>query len=177
MRTLALATILLALGAPASAALTPGSKAPDFTTQGALAGKQFNFTLSQALKKGPVVLYFFPAAFTSGCTAEAHEFAEQSAAFKKAGATIIGVAADKIEDLQRFSVQECRNKFAVAVASPAMVKGYDVVLPQYAGRSNRTSYVIAPNGQVVYAYSNMDYRNHVAGTLKAVQDWKASKKK
>ena len=172
--TLALA---LTLATPAAAALAPGAKAPDFTTQGALAGKPFSFTLSQALKKGPVVLYFFPAAFTPGCTAEAHEFAEQSATFKKLGATVIGVAADKIADLQRFSVEECRNKFAVAVASPAMIKGYDVDLPKYAGRSNRTSYVIAPNGQVIYAHSDLDYRNHVSNTLKAVQDWKKAKRK
>jgi peroxiredoxin len=175
-RHLALA---LALGCttPALAALAPGAKAPDFSTQGALAGKAFPVTLSKLLKKGPVVLYFFPAACTPGCTAEAHEFAEQTANFAKSGATVLGLAADRIEDLQRFSVEECRNKFAVAVANPAIVKGYDVVLPNYAGRTTRTSYVIAPNGQVVYTYSSMDYRNHVANTLKAVQDWKAGKKK
>lgn len=181
MRALPL-TLALMLATPAAAALAPGAKAPDFTTQGALKGKTFNFSLSQALKRGPVVLYFFPAAFTPGCTAEAHEFAERTADFKKAGATVIGVAADKIADLQRFSVEECRNKFAVAVASPAMIKGYDVDLPKeglpakFAGRSNRTSYVIAPNGQVIYAHSDLDYRNHVANTLKAVQGWKAGKK-
>lgn len=168
--------IALAAATPSMAALNPGAKAPDFTTQGALAGKSFGLTLSSMLKKGPVVLYFFPAAFTPGCTAEAHEFAEQTAAFKKSGATVIGLAGDKIEDLQRFSKEECRNKFAVAVASPAVIKDYDVALP-VAGRSNRTSYVIAPNGQVIYAYSDRDYRNHVANTLKAVQDWKAGRRK
>jgi peroxiredoxin len=162
---------------PAMAALAPGAKAPDFNTQGALAGKPFDISLSSLLKKGPVVLYFFPAAFTPGCTAEAHEFAEQTAAFKKAGATVLGIAGDKIEDLKRFSTEECRNKFAVAVGTPAIIKAYDVVLPQLATRSNRTSYVIAPNGQIIYSYANMDYRNHVANTLKAVQDWKASHKK
>lgn len=175
MRAFPFSLALLA-AAPAAAALSPGAKAPDFTTQGALAGKPFNLTLSQMLKKGPVVLYFFPAAFTPGCTAEAHEFAEQTATFKKSGATVIGVAGDKIEDLQRFSREECRDKFAVAVASPAMIKAYDVALP-IAGRTSRTSYVIAPNGQVIYAYSDRDYRNHVANTLKAVQDWKAGQRK
>ena len=169
-------TLALLVAAPAAAALVPGAKAPDFTTQGALAGKPFSLTLSQMLKKGPIVLYFFPAAFTPGCTAEAHEFAEQTATFKKSGATVIGVAGDKIEDLQRFSREECRDKFAVAVASPAMIKAYDVALP-IAGRTSRTSYVIAPNGQVIYAYSDRDYRNHVANTLKAVQDWKAGQRK
>lgn len=175
MRAFPFSLALLA-AAPAAAALSPGAKAPDFTTQGALAGKPFNLTLSQMLKEGPVVLYFFPAAFTPGCTAEAHEFAEQTATFKKSGATVIGVAGDKIEDLQRFSREECRDKFAVAVASPAMIKAYDVALP-IAGRTSRTSYVIAPNGQVIYAYSDRDYRNHVANTLKAVQDWKAGQRK
>lgn len=175
MRALPLAIALL-VAAPATAALNPGAKAPDFTTQSAIAGKTFSLSLSQALKKGAVVLYFFPAAFTPGCTAEAHEFAEQTAAFRKSGATVIGMAGDKIEDLQRFSTEECRNKFAVAVASPAVIKAYDVALP-VVGRSSRTSYVIAPNGQIIYAYSDRDYRNHVANTLKAVQDWKASHKK
>jgi peroxiredoxin Q/BCP len=169
--------IALIVATPATAALAPGAKAPNFTTQGALAGKSFNVSLSTLLKKGPVVLYFFPAAFTPGCTAEAHEFAEKTASFKQAGATVLGIAADNIEDLKRFSVEECRNKFAVAVGTPSIIKGYDVVLPQLGSRSNRTSYVIAPNGQVVYAFSDMDYRNHVTNTLKAVQDWKKNRKR
>lgn len=176
MRAIPLIIALLA-AAPAMAALAPGAKAPNFATQGALAGKPFKVTLANLLKKGPVVLYFFPAAFTPGCTAEAHEFAEKTASFKQAGATVLGIAADKIEDLQRFSVEECRNKFAVAVGTPAIIKGYDVVLPQLNTRSNRTSYVIAPNGQIIYAYSDMDYRNHVANTLKAVQSWKENRKR
>lgn len=132
---------------------------------------------SDGMPLGECMLYFFPAAFTPGCTAEAHEFAEKSALFRKAGATVLGIAADKIEDLQRFSVEECRNKFAVAVGTPAIIKGYDVVLPQLNTRSNRTSYVIAPNGQVVYAFSDMDYRNHVSNTLRAVQAWQSGRKR
>lgn len=173
MRRLSLALALLAV--PAQAALAPGAKAPDFTTQGAIAGKTFTFSLSSQLRKGPVVLYFFPAAFTPGCTLEANAFAEQSAAFRKAGATIIGVAGDSIADLQRFSVKECRNKFAVAVASPSMIKSYDVALPTGV-RSNRTSYVIARDGRVAYVHSNSDYRGHVKNTLEAVQAMKAAGK-
>jgi thioredoxin-dependent peroxiredoxin len=173
MRRLSLVLALLAV--PAQAALAPGAKAPDFTTQGALAGKTFTFSLSGQLRKGPVVLYFFPAAFTPGCTLEANAFAEQSAAFRKAGATIIGVAGDSIADLQRFSVKECRNKFAVAVASPSMIKSYDVALPTGV-RSNRTSYVIARDGRVAYVHSNSDYRGHVTNTLQAVQAMKAGGK-
>src|SRR3546814_19962507 len=104
-----------------------------------LAGKVFKLHLAEQLKKGPVVLYFFPAAFTPGCTIEAHEFAEATPEFKKAGATVIGLSADPIEKLKKFSVEECRNKFAVASASPKMITGYDVKLSQRDGLSNRTS--------------------------------------
>jgi len=171
MRAL-IAAVAVLIAAPASAALAPGAKAPDFSTQGAIGGKPFLFSLSSALKKGPVVLYFFPAAFTPGCTMEANAFAEQTADFKRAGATIIGVAADKIDDLKRFSIKECRSKFAVAVATPSMIRDYDVALPKLAGRSNRTSYVIARDGRIALAHSDMDYREHVAKTLATVRTLK-----
>lgn len=167
MRTI-IAALALALPAVTHAALPVGAAAPDFTTAGAIGGKQFSFSLAKALKKGPVVLYFFPAAFTSGCTIEARQFAEASADFTKAGATLIGVAADPIEKLARFSVEECRNKFAVGVASPAMIAGYDVKLPVMA-RSNRTSYVIGRNGRIAYVHSAMAPDGHVSGTLAAVR--------
>jgi thioredoxin-dependent peroxiredoxin len=167
---------LLLISSSASAALAPGAAAPDFTTQGALAGKPFQFSLKQALKKGPVVLYFFPAAFTPGCTIEAHEFAEATPEFAKLGATVVGMSADPIDKLQRFSVEECRNKFAVATASPAVTKGYDVALPVRPGMTNRTSYVIAPNGKIVHAYTAMSPQNHVSETMAAVKKWKAAKR-
>jgi peroxiredoxin len=122
-----------------------------------------------------VVLYFFPAAFTSGCTAEAHEFAEKSEEFEKLGATIIGMSNDPVDVLARFSKEECRDKFAVASAGPDIVKGYDVALPpvdgrpELAGKTDRTSYVIAKSGRIAYVYSNRDYRGHVSGTLDAVK--------
>jgi thioredoxin-dependent peroxiredoxin len=164
-----IATLLMSVPAVASATLPVGTQAPDFTTQGAKAGKPFSFQLSKALKKGPVVLYFFPAAFTPGCTIEAHQFAEAADSFSKAGATLVGVAADPIDKLAKFSVEACRNKFPVAVATPAMISGYDVTLPQLAGRSNRTSYVIGKNGRIAFAYSAMAPDGHVKGTLAAVQ--------
>lgn len=167
---LALSALALAfLPAAALAALPVGAVAPKFVTPGALAGKTFSFDLQKALKKGPVVLYFFPAAFTSGCTLEARAFAEATAEFNKAGATVVGVAADPIDKLAKFSVEECRSKFAVAVATPAMIAGYDVTLPQLAGRSNRTSYVIAKTGRIAYSYSAMRPDEHVANTLAAVR--------
>ncbi len=165
-----------ALASPAAANLSPGALAPQFETQAALAGKAFSYSLEKARKKGAVVLYFFPAAFTPGCTMEAHEFAEQVSAFKKLGATVIGAAGDDIEKMARFSKEECRNKFPVAVATPEMIKAYDVALPMMS-RSNRTSYVIAPNGQIIFAYNSMDYRGHVSGALAAVKQWRESQKK
>jgi thioredoxin-dependent peroxiredoxin len=174
MRAL-LAAFALTVPAVTHAALPVGAPAPDFTTMGALGGKQFSFSLARALKKGPVVLYFFPAAFTSGCTIEARQFAVASDDFKKAGATLIGVAADPIDKLAKFSVEECRSKFAVAVASPAMIAGYDVVLPQMTTRSNRTSYVIGKNGRIAFAYSAMAPDGHVTGTLAAVKALKPGK--
>jgi thioredoxin-dependent peroxiredoxin len=102
------------LAGPVYAALKPGEPAPDFTTQATLAGKPFTFALADALKSGPVVLYFYPAAFTKGCTIEAHEFAEATEKFKALGATVIGVSHDGIDTLNKFSVSECRSKFAVA---------------------------------------------------------------
>lgn len=164
-----IAAIALTLPALAQAALPVGAAAPDFATKGAKAGKPFDFQLSKALKKGPVVLYFFPAAFTPGCTIEAHMFAEAAGDFAKAGATLVGVAADPIDKLAKFSVEECRNKFPVAVATPAMISGYDVTLPQLAGRSNRTSFVIGRNGKVAYVLSDMAPQGHISGTLAAVR--------
>lgn len=163
----ALALLAALVATPALAALPVGAPAPDFSTQGSLGGKTFQFSLSQALKKGPVVLYFFPAAFTSGCTIETKLFADASDDFAKKGATLIGVAADPIDTLQRFSVEACRNKFPVAVASPRMITDYDVKLP-LAARSNRTSFVIGRNGRVAYVLSEMRPDGHVAGTLAAV---------
>ena len=168
MRRFVAAIALAALASPAFASLPVGAVAPDFTTQGALAGKTFTFTLAKALKKGPVVLYFFPAAFTPGCTIEAHNFAEAVGDFTKAGATVIGVAADPIAKLAKFSVEECRNKFPVAVASSAMITAYDVRIPVI-GRSNRTSYVIGRNGHIVFAYSSGQPEGHITGTLAAVR--------
>ncbi len=162
--------------APALAALKPGALAPSFETQAALGGKPFTFSLDAARKKGPVILYFFPAAFTPGCTVEANEFAVAMPEFKKLGATVVGAAGDDIKKLAKFSVEECRNKFPVAVATPQMAKGYDVAVP-LAGRTNRTSYLIAPNGQIIYAHSNGDYRGHVTGVMKALKDWRAAQKR
>jgi peroxiredoxin len=156
----------------ALAALPEGAKAPDFTTQASLAGKPYTFSLASALKKGPVVLYFYPAAFTPGCTKEAHDFAEATDKFKSLGATVIGVSYDNIETLNKFSVSECRNKFSVASdADQKIMTAYDAVLKGKPELADRTSYVIAPTGQVVYSYTNLNPDEHVANTMAAVQKW------
>ena len=153
----------------ASAALKQGAKAPDITTTGALAGKPFKFHLAEALKKGPVVLYFFPKAFTSGCTAEAHAFSESIDDFKKAGAQVIGMSADDLPTLEKFSVEECRNAFPVATATPATQKAYDVAWAAHPGITTRTSYVIDRKGRVVMVHDDLDFKDHVARTLAAVR--------
>ena len=159
--------------APAHAALPTGAHAPEFATEATLAGKPFHFDLAAALAKGPVVLYFYPAAFTSGCTIEAHDFAEATAEFNRLGATVIGVSKDPIDKLNRFSVTECRNKFAVASADAKLIEAYDVKLPLM-GISNRTTFVIAPDGKIIFVYSALDPTGHVEKTLAAVKAWRAA---
>ncbi|WP_421737715.1 peroxiredoxin [Caulobacter sp.] len=174
--TAGLAALAVLAATPAFAALKPGAKAPDFTAPAALAGNDFQFTLSKALKKGPVVLYFFPAAYTSGCTAEAHEFAEATPEFEKLGATVIGVTAGNVDKIKDFSKEHCRDKFAVAAASPDLIKSYDVSLGiPLKPVSNRTSYVIAPDGKVLLAYTDMNFAGHVTQTMDAVKAYKAKK--
>jgi peroxiredoxin len=166
--------LMAACTGTAFAALKPGAPAPDFTTQASLGGKPFKFSLAEALKRGPVVLYFYPAAFTAGCTLEAHEFAEATAQFAALGATVIGVSHDDIDTLNKFSVSECRSKFAVA-ADPDqhIMKAYDAVLWLAPRVANRTSYVISPQGTVLYAYSALSPDEHVHNTMAALQKWAA----
>ena len=166
---LALASLI---STPAMAALPTGAKAPDFTTTGAVGGKPFKLHLADQLKKGPVVLYFFPKAFTSGCTAEAHAFSDSIADFKKAGAQVVGMSADDLPTLKKFSVEECRSAFPVATATRATQKAYDVAWAEHPGLTTRTSYVIARNGKIVMVHDDLDFSQHVAKTLAAVKSLK-----
>ncbi|HZL01249.1 MAG TPA: peroxiredoxin [Caulobacteraceae bacterium] len=167
--------LTLLAAAPAHAALKAGATAPDFSAQASQAGKEFPFRLSDALKKGSVVLYFFPAAFTPGCTIEAHEFADASADYARLGATLIGVTAGHIDQLTKFSVSECRSKFAVAAdPNAAIAKSYDSTLAIHPGYSDRTSYVIAPDDKVIFVYSNLKPDEHVTQTLAALKTWRAA---
>lgn len=172
---LALTGVLVLSASPALAALKAGDKAPDFKAQAALAGKDFAFDLAKVRKKGPVVLYFFPAAYTSGCTAEAHEFAEATPEFEKLGATVIGVTAGNVDKIKAFSKEHCRDKFAVAAAPPGLIKSYDVAMPMPGGWSNRTSYVISPEGKILMAYTDGNFAGHVTKTMEAVRAFKAAK--
>ena len=170
MRKLLLSLTAIAFAAaPASAALQAGAKAPDFTTTGAVGGKPFKLHLAEQLKKGPVGLYFFPKAFTSGCTAEAHAFSDSIGEFKKAGAQVIGMSADALPILQKFSVEECRNAFPVATATPATQKAYDVAWAEHPGLTTRTSYVIDRHGKIIMVHDDLNFSEHVAKTLAAVQ--------
>ncbi|GGF29319.1 peroxiredoxin [Aliidongia dinghuensis] len=178
MKRVLAATLLAGLTAsPALAALKPGDAAPKFTAPATLAGKEFTFKLADALKHGPVVLYFYPAAFTKGCSAEAHDFAEATERFKALGAMVVGISADKIAVLDKFSTADCQSKFAVA-ADPELTvaKSYDAVMAKNPSYADRTSYVISPDGKILSTYSSLDPDGHVASTIAAVEKWRTEHK-
>lgn len=175
-RALTLAAALsLALTGAALAALAVGAKAPDFTTQAALAGKEFRFALAEALKQGPVVVYFYPKSFTKVCTEEANAFAEASEDFAKFGARVIGVSADGIDVQKEFSSKECRDKFAVAADPDAkIIQAYDVKMPVLS-LARRISYVVAPDGRIAAVTEDSGAQKHVADALAAVKALRAGK--
>lgn len=165
------------LAAPALAALPVGAKAPEFSASGYQGGQPIKFDLDKALKTGPVVLYFFPAAHTAGCNIEAHLFADAIDKFKAEGATVIGVTAGNIDQLADFSkeTEHCSGKFPVAAdPNAAIAKQYDATLALRPGWSDRTSYVIAPGGQIILAYSNLKPDEHISQTLDAVTKWRTA---
>jgi peroxiredoxin len=175
--TLFLSLCLAALPAAAQAALKPGNAAPDFSIFAALGGQDFKFSLAEALKKGPVVLYFYPKSFTSVCTVEAHEFAESIENFTAAGASVIGVSSDMIDVQREFSKKDCRDKFPVG-ADPdfTVIKAYDAAFslpikgPVFA---QRISYVITPDGRILYVYSDSSAHMHIENSLAALRKWRA----
>jgi len=168
----------LALAAQhASAALAVGAPAPTFTTEAAVGGKAFKFSLAETLKQGPVVLYFYPKSFTQGCTVEAHNFAEATDKFKSMGATVIGISTDNIETQKKFSTEECRDKFAVAAdADGKVVKEYDSALKIMPGHADRVSYLIGQDGKVAAVFSSLSPDGHVETMLKAVEQLRDGKK-
>jgi thioredoxin-dependent peroxiredoxin len=175
-------TAAAVLAAPSFAALDKGASAPEFSAKGMLAGNEFTFKLSDALKKGPVVMYFFPAAYTPGCTAETKLFADHAEQFTQAGATLIGLtagarmadgkmagAAENMARLAEFSKEHCRDKFPIAAVDAATIEAYNVKLPQRPDWSDRTSYVIAKDGKIVLSYTDPKADDHVTKTLEAVK--------
>ena len=157
------------------AELTIGTNAPAFSTKAARGGTEINYTLSEALKKGPVVVYFYPKSFTSVCTEEAHLFAEAMPKFEILGVSVIGISTDKIETQREFSRTACRDKFPVG-ADPQgdIVKAYDV-MGWKQGRNifaSRTSYVITPDGNIASVLTAPDAGSHIQSALTFVKAWK-----
>ena len=177
MKHLIIAGAIAVIGGPAFAALPVGAKAPQFTADGYQGGAPLKFSLASALKKGPVVLYFFPAAHTTGCNIEAHLFADAIDKFKAQGASVIGVTAGNLDQLADFSkeTEHCSGKFPVAADPNAAIAGeYQATLAMRPGWSDRTSYVITPDDKIALAYSNPIPTDHVTQTLEAVTKWRAA---
>ena len=176
MKRLALAALTAAvLAFRADAALKPGDAAPDFMAQASLGGKEFTFSLADALKKGPVIVYFYPEAFTKGCSLEAHAFAEAMPQFTALGASVIGLSHDGMEKLIKFSTADCASAFPVGTdADHRIMTSYDAVLAKNPDYANRTSYLVAPDGKILAEYTNLDYAAHVDTMLAALKAWKAS---
>ena len=167
---IALMTVIAALAPSAWAALDIGDPVPKFTANAALGGKTFRYSLADALAKGPVVLYFFPAADSSDCSIEAHAFAEAVDQFAALGATVIGVSADDIDTLSKFSVKSCQNRFPVASdESKSVINGFDALMQTRPDFANRLSYVISPDGKVAYYYQNLNPDKHVERMLNALR--------
>lgn len=186
-RLLAAAAAAALIAAPAFAALEKGAEAPEMTATGMKGGEAFTFNLDEALAKGPVVAFFFPAAFTPGCTIETKLFADAAEEFEAAGATLIGVtggarmadgsmasAEESLERLAEFSAEHCRDKFPIAAVSQETIAAYDVVMPARAELSDRTSYVIAPDKTIALSFTAMEPNEHVSKTLEAVQAMKTA---
>jgi peroxiredoxin len=192
MNRLLLAGLLsCAVSAQALAALPVGTAAPTFKTQASLAGKEFTYDLTKALKKGPVVVYFYPGAFTGGCNIQAHTFAEDMDKFRSAGATVIGVSLDKIETLNAFSSdpQYCAGKLPVASdADGSIAKNYDLkVMDGRPGMKDsrgidldhkfaeRTTFIITKDGKIAATVGGVSPAENVEKTLAVVQDIAAGK--
>jgi len=187
-RVLLTCLISTAICLPALAALKDGDSAPDFTTQASLAGKEFKFSLKESLKKGPVVVYFYPSAYTQGCNLQARTFSVNQEKFAAAGASIVGVSLDSIERLNKFSAdpEYCAGKFPVASdANGSIAKSYDLSVREIAGLKDtkgnevdhglaeRTTFVVTPDGKIAAAIGGIKPDENVMKALEAVQQLKA----
>lgn len=168
--TLAALAMGVGLAATALAELEPGETAPDFTVEGFEAGTPVSFHLAEALEQGPVVLFFFPAAFTSGCEAQAASFAESIAEFEALGAQVIGITAGNTDRLAEFSTQHCASAFPVFALADGMMADYDVRLMVMPGRTSRTTHVIGTDGVIAMTHNELSPYEHVDRSLAALRD-------
>lgn len=192
MKRLLLACLLSsAIALPAVAALKAGDTAPDFTAQASLAGNAFAFSLKESLRKGPVVVYFYPSAYTGGCNIQAHEFAVNNDKFAAAGATVVGVSLDNIARLNEFSADPdyCAGKISVASdADGKIAKSYDLPVRDIAagrkdtrgkeighGLAERTTFVVTPDGRIATALGDLAPAANVAKALETVQQLVAAR--
>lgn len=185
-RIVPVALLAACVSLPAAAALKQGDTAPDFKTQASLAGKAFTFSLKDSLKKGPVVVYFYPSAYTGGCNIQAHTFAEKSGEFAAAGATIIGVSLDSIERLNDFSADPdyCAGKFPVASDKDGKIsKSFDLAVREASagkkdsrgveidhGFAERTTFIVTPDGKIASTLGGLAPAANVEQALQAVRD-------
>lgn len=171
--------LMAALALPAHAMLKVGAAAPDFVLPAAQGGNELVFDSARARSTGPVVLYFYPAAYTSGCSVEAKLFADAIDDFKAAGASVVGVSGDKIDKLKRFSVSHCRGRFPVAAdADLKVAKAYEATGAfSFIGFASRVSYVISPEGKVLFAHTDSGPSSHVSETLAVVRRLQESRKR
>jgi len=187
-RVLLTCLISTAICFPALAALKDGDSAPDFTAQASLAGKEFKFSLKESLKKGPVVVYFYPSAYTQGCNVQAHTFSVNQEKFAAAGASIIGVSLDSIQRLNQFSAdpEYCAGKFPVASdASGSIAKSYDLTVKNVPGIKDtkgnevdhgfaeRTTFVVTSDGKIAATIGGVTPTENVMKALETVQQLKA----
>jgi peroxiredoxin len=193
IRPTLLAAALLAAGLslPSSAALKEGQAAPEFTAQASLAGKAFTYSLKDALRHGPVVVYFYPSAYTGGCNLQAHTFAVSQDRFTAAGASIVGVSLDSIGRLDDFSADPnyCAGRIAVASDEDGTIaRSYDLAIREAAagkkdtrgveighGFAERTTFVVTPDGKIAAVIGGLSPTDNVAKALEAVQQLAANK--
>jgi len=190
MKRAALGLMMVVAALPSFAALKQGDSAPQFKARASLAGKEFDFSLADALKKGPVVVYFYPSAYTGGCNVQAHEFAVNYDKFAAAGASVVGVSLDNISRLNEFSAdpEYCAGKLPVASdESGAIAKSYDLkVITEYNGKSfmtmkdsrgkeighaaaERTTFIVMPDGKIAATIGGVSPKDNVMKSLEAVQ--------
>ncbi len=164
---LAAAAAILSLVAanPAAAALAVGDSAPDFSIDGAQGSTRMTVALAELRQKGPVVIFFFPSAFTDA--PECRDFAANIDAFRAAGASVVGISRDSLDTLARFSAEECAAKVPLARADESLVNGFDV--NDGAMFNTRTTYVVAPSGKIAFVNDDMDYAGHAKSALAFVQ--------